>query len=251
MITTSLPIAEAASVQATQANQITVQEVLKNMQLEIAFLVFFILGYVILRLDKVYKARVSRTGSQVLANKHKIIRSHYQSEDLKEVRKAWLKLESAKYDCCAPLDVLRMAVHATFETGNNPGPALEQMMNYVRAFPNAARTMPRSERPEYRARPKTASAGNTMIMNAMLQVVLSRASPEKFIELSEAVMNGISASHDEGTFEVMLAGHAGAGNLEKVDELTSMMKQWYDVVSPRHSVSLSKASLAAAITNAL
>jgi len=233
-IISSLTIAEATSA-ALRVNESSdlltyAGQVVSGMYLEIAFLVFFVLGLGFLRMDKMITSR--KTNKAKLMPKLKMIRSHYHGGEFSQVVKVWRQIENMKYDACAPLDVMRLVVRSIIETEPRPALALGSMMKYIGAFPNASKAMISSEKPERMARPRSLQAGNTMIMNQMLRVVL-KASPSKFADLSHAIQLGLGANADEDTLEILVAGYAGIGDERRVNEAMNVMRSQYRVVSPR------------------
>merc|ERR1719424_1908189 len=86
-----------------------VKEVVNTMQLELCFLSFFLLGYVLLRLDKMQKMRRSAPGmaTSPFQIKMKQIRAAHSSNS-EEVASLWRETVSMKFSECCPLDVLRM-----------------------------------------------------------------------------------------------------------------------------------------------
>merc|ERR1719253_39556 len=111
-------VVEASSPAASTAD--IVREVLGGMMLEISFAVFFLLGFVVLRLDKAVKSR--RSGKPVVvssafAGKMKQIRADYDSGQLSAVVATWREVSAAQFTERCPVDVLRMVMQAILAEG--------------------------------------------------------------------------------------------------------------------------------------
>merc|ERR1719409_2618182 len=83
-----------------------VYEVVNNMFLELCFLAFFLLGFGLLRLDKLSRRR---------GLKMKVIRSEHHAGNSSAVVDAWRKLAEANFRECCTLDVLRVVMQSALE----------------------------------------------------------------------------------------------------------------------------------------
>merc|ERR1719197_1957554 len=112
-----------------------VYEVVNNMFLELCFLAFFLLGFGLLRLDKLSKRRKQGVPSSPFALKLKVIRSEYHAGNSTATVDAWRKLAEANFRECCTLDVLRVVMQCALEQGDYQQ-IVGEIGRYLASFPD-------------------------------------------------------------------------------------------------------------------
>jgi len=215
--------AEASSTAASTSE--IVHEVLGGMMLEVSFVVFFLLGFVVLRLDKALKSRRVQTtaANSVFTAKLKTLRADYSSALLSEVLKTWSEIQSGQFTERCPVDVLRMVMHAILAEAPDVTSSAEDLGKYLAHFGDA-----------YRADSKHAGVV-TGVMNQLLQVCVSRNSAATG-QVYETLARATATAPNEETYEVLVSAFAQAGDASQVNSTLAEMVQTCKVISPRAHV---------------
>jgi len=110
------------------------------MFLELCFLAFFLLGFGLLRLDKLSRRRGQKSSlpSSPFALKMKVIRSEHHAGNSSAVVDAWRKLAEANFRECCTLDVLRVVMQSALEQEDYVA-LVGEIGRYLASFPRACR----------------------------------------------------------------------------------------------------------------
>merc|ERR1719269_324366 len=225
--------AAAASVSsATPSNGFMnlVYEVVNNMFLELCFLAFFLLGFGLLRLDKLSKRQKSSLPSSPFALKMKVIRSEHHAGNSSAVVDAWRKLAEANFRECCTLDVLRVVMQCALEQGDYQQ-IVGEIGRYLASFPDPFgamnHTYDEQTKKKFLSGVRTPEQGRTVCMNQLLHVAGRGSRPLDTV--ISTLREAFDAPYTDETYEILLGAYALVGDEARVEEMMRASK----VVSPK------------------
>lgn len=176
---------------------VEVSELLAPVWVEVSFMIFFSLGFLVLRLDLLRGSR-SRTTQKANDSKtlqlHKTIEVELASGNLAAALKAWT---TSKALGPTPIDTLKLVVQAMLE-----GRPEELISNIIEHCATHIQTL-----------------GNAKTVAAILDVVAKAGHATLMDELAEEFKCRLLIQPTVQTYEVLLGGHAFIGNEKRVSQL--------------------------------
>jgi len=207
-----------------------VYEVVNNMFLELCFLAFFLLGFGLLRLDKLSKRRKGSVPSSPFALKLKVIRSEYHAGNSTATVDAWRKLAEANFRECCTLDVLRVVMQCALEQGDYQQ-IVGEIGRYLASFPDPFgamnHTYDEQTKKKFLSGVRTPEQGRTVCMNQLLHVAGRGSRPLDTV--ISTLREAFDAPYTDETYEILLGAYALVGDEARVTEMMRASK----VVSPK------------------
>jgi len=210
-------------------------EVLQNMMLEISVLVFILLGFALLRLDKVVRKRNFGPRTPAIAPKLKAVRLDFQHHPDRVCELFRTQIASAGFKECCTLDVLRIVMQcalqgATWETD------VRDVAKYLACFPDPLGAMPHAwdetTRKKVHQGVKTVEQGRTVVLNQILRVAVRTASGRPLDQVYTLIQEHFAATATEETYEILLGGYAAAGDETRVAQLLDQLRAQFRGAAP-------------------
>jgi len=210
-------------------------EVLQNMMLEISVLVFILLGFALLRLDKVVRKRNFGPSTPAIAPKLKAVRLDFQHHPDRVCELFRTQIASAGFKECCTLDVLRIVMQcalqgATWETD------VRDVAKYLACFPDPLGAMPHAwdetTRKKVHQGVKTVEQGRTVVLNQILRVAVRTASGRPLDQVYTLIQEHFAATATEETYEILLGGYAAAGDETRVAQLLDQLRAQFRGAAP-------------------
>jgi len=203
-------------------------EVLSNMMLEIAVLVFILLGFTLLRLDKVSRKRsLWRTGGSApaIAAKLKAVRLDFQNHPDRVGELFRTQIASAGFKECCTLDVLRIVMQCALQ-GAKWENDVRDVAKYLACFPDPLGAMPHAwdetTRKKVHQGVRTVEQGRTVVLNQLLRVAVRGDKP--LDQVYTLILEHFAATATEETYEILLGGYAAAGDETRVAQLLDQLR---------------------------
>lgn len=207
-------------------------EVFDNMFLEFCVLFFVILGFGLLRVDKLSK-RKPQSSLPAIVPKLKAVRLEFQNHPAIAL-KLWREIMIGGHKECCTLDVLRMVMQCALDD-ENWASNVKDIARYVAGFPDPLKAMPHasdeSTNKKIRSGDKTAEQGKTVVLNQLLRVAAKATRP--LDNVISTLREHFDASPNEETYEILLSGYAHAGDEQRVEETKEGMRAQFRAVSPK------------------
>jgi len=211
-------------------------EVLQNMMLEITVLVFILLGFALLRLDKVTRKRsLWRTsgGAPAIAAKLKAVRLDFQNTPDKVCEVFRTQIASAGFKECVTLDVLRIVMQCALQ-GANWEADVRDVAKYLACFPDPLGAMPHAwdetTRKKVHMGVKTVEQGRTVVLNQILRVAVRADRP--LDQVYTLIQEHFAAAATEETYDILLGGYAAAGDETRVVQLLDQLRAEFKGAAP-------------------
>merc|ERR1719236_278606 len=216
-------------------------EVVSNLSLEICFLIFFTLGYGLLRLDRFSRRtktqKAARSEMSPFMIKLKGVRSEYQAGNMTATVEAWRQLAATEgtKECCT-LETFRIVMNSIMSLENEEESlkALKEVAKYIASFKDPYAAIPHQFDDATKKRnwghARNAQEGLTRILNQLLHSasVCRSSSRLKMDTVFSTLQEIISAKPNDETYEAL----AGEGNVARVEEVLGTMTS-QNVVTPR------------------
>merc|ERR1719456_370496 len=213
-------------------------EVLNNMMLEMSVLIFILLGFTLLRLDKVTRKRsLWRTAGSApaIAPKLKAVRMDFQHHPDRVCELFRTQIASAGFKECCTLDVLRIVMQCALES-KTWETEVRDVAKYLACFPDPLGAMPHAwdetTRKKVHQGVKTVEQGRTVVLNQVLRVAVRTASGRPLDQVYTIIQEHFAATATEETYEILLGGYASAGDETRVAQLLDQLKAQFRGAAP-------------------
>merc|ERR550537_1413453 len=219
-------------------------EVISSLSLEICFLIFFALGYGLLRLDRFSRRNPTQKAAKMEMSpfmmKMKGIRSEYHAGNLVATVAAWRDLAASQgtKECCT-FETFRIVINSILGLENEEESlkALKEVAKYVVSFKDPYSAIPHQFDDATKKRnwghARNPQEGLTRILNQLLHSAsVCRNSRIKMDTVFSTLQEIISAKPNDETYEVLAGAYAGEGNVARVEEILGTMTS-QNVVTPR------------------
>jgi pentatricopeptide repeat protein len=219
-------------------------EVISSLSLEICFLIFFALGYGLLRLDRFSRRNPTQKAAKMEMSpfmmKMKGVRSEYQAGNLVATVAAWRDLAASQgtKECCT-LETFRIVINSILGLENEEESlkALKELAKYIASFKDPYAAIPHQFDDATKKRnwghARNAQEGLTRILNQLLHSAsVCRSSRIKMDTVFSTLQEIISAKPNDETYEALAGAYAGEGNVARVEEILGTMTS-QNVVTPR------------------
>lgn len=213
-------------------------EVLNNMMLEMSVLIFILLGFVLLRLDKVTRKRsLWRTSGSApaIAPKLKAVRLDFQNHPERVCELFRTQIASAGYKECCTLDVLRIVMQCALQ-GATWEADVRGVAKYLACFPDPLGAMPHAwdetTRKKVHQGVKTVEQGRTVVLNQILRVAVRLGAARPLDQVYTLIQEHFAATATEETYEILLGGYAAAGDETRVSQLMEQLRAQFKGASP-------------------
>lgn len=173
-----------------------VYDFLMPMWVEVSFTTFFILGFVVLRLDK-FQRRTNKKGKKVnepLHRLHKTVEAEVSSGCPVAALKAW---RAMKNDVATSIETLKLITQAFLD--EEPESFVEEISEHIGAHSD--------------------EIANTKSANAILDIVARSGNVKLLGELANAMRYRFRVQPTIQTYEILMGGHATVGDKKKVENL--------------------------------
>merc|ERR1719456_1324753 len=211
-------------------------EVLNNMMLEMSVLIFILLGFTLLRLDKVTRKRsLWRTAGSApaIAPKLKAVRLDFQHHPDRVCEVFRTQIASAGFKECITLDVLRIVMQCALQ-GANWEADVRDVAKYLACFPDPLGAMPHawdeSTRKKVHMGVKTVEQGRTVVLNQILRVAVRAERP--LDQVYTLIQEHYAATATEETYDILLGGYAAAGDETRVSQLLDQLRAEFKGAAP-------------------
>merc|ERR1719456_374110 len=212
-------------------------EVLNNMMLEMSVLIFILLGFVLLRLDKVTRKRsLWRTSGSApaIAPKLKAVRHDFQNHPDRVCELFRTQIASAGFKECCTLDVLRIVMQCALQ-GASWETDVRDVAKYLACFPDPLGAMPHAwdetTRKKVHQGVKTVEQGRTVVLNQLLRVAV-RSGARPLDQVYTLIQKHFAATATEETYEILLGGYAAAGDETRVAQLLDQLRAQFRGAAP-------------------
>merc|ERR550537_852573 len=219
-------------------------EVISSLSLEICFLIFFALGYGLLRLDRFSRRNPTQKAAKMEMSpfmmKMKGIRSEYHAGNLVATVAAWRDLAASQgtKECCT-FETFRIVINSILGLENEEESlkALKELAKYIASFKDPYAAIPHQFDDATKKRnwghARNAQEGLTRILNQLLHSAsVCRSSKIKMDTVFSTLHEIISAKPNDETYEALAGAYAGEGNVARVEEILGTMTS-QNVVTPR------------------
>jgi len=204
---------------------------LQGVYFEIGILALLLFGYAVVRLLKPKSKKGEAWGSPLM-KQIRGMRHAYSNGKYDGVKTMWrVILNSAHAECC-PVDVLRFVTHSILaEDGEEEGlPRVKEMVNYFNSFTDPLKSI-MDDNEGTKNRVRSEDDLRTLVLNRCLQVSVTKT-PIGVEKIYDALQD-LAGKPDEETYEILLTGHANAGDESKIDETLRTLREFCGQVGTR------------------
>jgi pentatricopeptide repeat protein len=194
-----------------------VSDLLAPMWVEVSFMIFFSLGFLVLRLD-LLRTRRSRSSKKAEESRtlrlHKTIEAELASGNQAAALKTW---RAAKATAPTPIETLKLVAQALLEV--QPDDVITAIIEHCATH--------------------IQTLGNARTTAALLDVVARSGRVAVMDELAEEFRSKLLIQPSIHTYEVLLGGHASAGDEQRVSQLREeLVKSHLNMSARAHSLTI-------------